>query len=60
MVVMIIRNNERLRSISGVAVAAMSFVDLGASGEVREPLPNVNYYIFIFHQILLEKLIQGT
>ena len=47
-----IGNIERLRSISGVAVTGMNIVDLGASGEVWEPLPNVNYYIFIFHQIL--------
>ena len=52
MIIMNIRNIERLRSVSGVAVTGMSVVDLGASGEVGKPLPNVNYYIFIFHQIL--------
>ncbi len=54
--IMIIKNIERLRSISGAAATAMSIVDLDASGEVREPLPNMNYYIFIFHQILRESV----
>ena len=45
---------------SGVAVAGMGVVDLVGSGEVWKPLPNVNYYIFIFHQILYNRSISAV
>jgi hypothetical protein len=51
------KNIRRLRSISGAADTAMGVGDLDASGEVWEPLPNWNYYIFIFHQIFYLYLI---